>query len=463
MPTRQPLNIQQFIDDRPIGPFHWRVLVICLVVLVLDGFDVVAIGFIAPAIVSDWHVPREALGPVLSVGLFGLAIGALSGGPLADRFGRKFVIIGACILFGLTSLLSAWSPDLTWLAAFRFLTGLGLGASQPNAAILVSEYAPKRHRSLFVTVVYCGFTLGAAGGGFLSAWLIGIYGWRSILVVGGVVPIVFALALIVIMPESVRFLTLKRRRKDALVRIVNQMEPGTADALTEMAAPERVHASEGAIKQIVTRPYVFSTIALWAGLFVNLLTVYLLNSWLPIMVRDAGFTLADAALIGATAQVGGTLGNIVIGWLMDRWEPHKAQITILAGAAASALLIGATEHGMPMLVGLVFLLGFCINSANTGWTALAAGFYPTEIRATGTGMMTGIGRFGAISGASIGALVLGLQWSFGQIFMFLAVPISIGMVAAFAKARISVAGAASVSGASAERRLGARTAKLTRR
>ncbi|MGY8706073.1 aromatic acid/H+ symport family MFS transporter [Bradyrhizobium sp. 18BD] len=435
MPTAQRLDIQSFFDNRPVGFFQWKVLIICLIVLILDGFDVVAMGFIAPSIVSDWHIAREALGPVLSAGLFGLAIGALAGGPLADRFGRKVVIISAILFFGLMSFASAYSPDLTTLTIFRFLTGLGLGASQPNAATLVAEYAPKRRRALFVTVVYCGFTLGAAAGGFLSAGLIQSFGWSSILIVGGVVPILFAVAFIPLMPESARFLALKHKHRSALVAIVNRIEPGTADLSTEFVIHEEAHAGKGAIKLILSSGFLLPTLTLWVGLFMNLLTVYLLNSWLPIMIKDAGFTLQEAALIGAMGQVGGTLGNIAIGWEMDRWNPHKVLIGTLFAAGVIALLIGSQTHSEPVLMVLIFAIGYCINSSNTGWTALAASFYPTEMRATGTSWMTGIGRFGAISGASVGAVILGAQGTFGQVFIFLTVPIAIGMIAAFLKGR----------------------------
>jgi AAHS family 4-hydroxybenzoate transporter-like MFS transporter len=435
MPTAQRLDIQTFFDERSVGPFQWKVLILCLIVLILDGFDVVAMGFIAPSIVADWHISREALGPVLSAGLFGLAIGALTGGPIADRFGRRNVIIGSIFFFGVMSLASAFSPDLTTLTVFRFLTGLGLGASQPNAATLVSEYAPKRRRALFVTVVYCGFTLGAAAGGFLSAGLTQSFGWPSILIVGGVVPIIFSIILIPILPESARFLAVKHERKAALVSIINRIAPGTADASTEFVSREQVHAGKGAIKLILSPAFVFPTLMLWVGLFMNLLTVYLLNSWLPIMIKDAGFSLQQAALIGAMGQVGGTLGNIVIGWEMDRWNPHKVMIGTLFAAGVIALLIGTQTHGVTALMVLIFAIGYCINSANTGWTALAASFYPTEMRSTGTGWMTGIGRFGAIFGASVGAVILGAQWTFGQVFIFLTIPIAIGITAAFFKGR----------------------------
>ena len=418
------LNIREFLDSRAVGSFQWKILLICLTILILDGFDIVAMGFIAPAIVDDWGITREALGPVLSAGLFGLAIGALCGGPLADRYGRRNVIIGSIFFFGVMSLASAWAPDLTALTILRFLTGLGLGASQPNAATLISEYAPKHRRALFVTVVYCGFTIGAALGGFL--------GWHSILVVGGVVPMVFALTLIPILPESARFLALRPERKPDLIAIVNMIAPNAANQTTEFIVDDKVDKKGGAIKLLGSKAHRNVTALLWIGMSMNMLTVYLLNNWLPIMIKDQGFSLSDAAFIGAMMQVGGTLG-----WEMDRWNPHRVMCATLIGAAIVALLIGTQAQSVNALIILILILGFFTNSANTGWVALAASHYPTEMRATGTSWMTGVSRFGAIVGASVGAVLLGAHWTFGQVFMFLSLPIFISVVAAYLKGRLS--------------------------
>ncbi|KVQ34478.1 4-hydroxybenzoate transporter [Burkholderia cepacia] len=435
MTFAKQLNIQEFLDSRPFGPFHWRILLLGLMILILDGFDVVAMGFIAPAIIADWKLSRASLGPVLSMGLFGLAIGALTGGPLADRFGRRRVIIGAVCFSGLMSLASAWSPNIAVLAVMRFLTGLGLGASQPNTATLASEYAPKKYRSLMVTVIYCGFTLGAAGGGFLSSYLIPNHGWQSILVVGGAVPLIFALILFFVLPESAKFLAVKHGGRAALERVVNLIEPGVVSASTEFVTAERDHTGKGAIRLIVAKPHTTVTLALWIGLFMNLMTVYFLNSWLPIIVKDNNFSLADAALVGAMMQVGGTLGNIVIGWEMDRFNSHKVMIGTLLAAWIATVALARLNPGLYGLIALVVLLGYCINSTNTGWVAMAASYYPTEMRATGTSWMTGIGRFGAIAGASIGAVLVSFKWDFGQLFLALTVPISISIVAAYVKGR----------------------------
>lgn len=433
-PSRQ-LDIGEFLDSQRLGRFHWKVLLLCTAILVLDGFDVVAMGFIAPAIVQEWGIAREALGVVMSAGLLGLAIGAMVGGPLADRFGRRKVILGAVVFFGVMSALSAAAPTITMLSVLRFLTGLGLGASQPNAATLMSEYAPRRHRSLMVSVVYCGFTLGAAGGGFLATSVMSIFGWRSILLLGGLLPIICAFVLYYVLPESIKFLAVRDSSRQAMERIINTLQPGAMTAETAWVTSEPRSSPQPAISLILSPLHRFTTLALWVGLFMNLMTVYFLNSWLPIIIKDDGFSLADAALMGALLQVGGTLGNVVVGWEMDRFKPHRVMIGTLLCGAVMTVTLGTHSAGFYPLMALVFVLGFCVNSSNTGWTAMAAGYYPTQMRATGTSWMTGIGRMGAILGAYVGSILLGMNWDFKQLFMILTVPIGIAMIAAYAKGR----------------------------
>ncbi|MCP6002378.1 MFS transporter, partial [Klebsiella pneumoniae] len=170
----------------------------------MDGFDTAIIGFIASDLVQEWGVEKSALGPVMSAALVGLAVGALTAGPLADRIGRKKVLIMSIVVFGGFSLLTAFATSLNQLTLLRFLTGLGLGAAMPNAATLMSEYAPERRRALLVNLMFVGFPMGSSLGGFLSAWMIPHYGWQSVLVLGGVMPLLLAVALIFLLPESVR-------------------------------------------------------------------------------------------------------------------------------------------------------------------------------------------------------------------------------------------------------------------
>jgi len=431
--SNRPLDVQQLLDAQPVGRFQILVLLLCMFIVTLDGLDTVMIGFIAPALSTAWSIPRDALGPVMSGGLLGLAFGALAAGPLADRFGRKTVMTIAVAFFGIWSLGSAFATNVPALTALRFLTGLGLGASMPNAATLMSEYAPHRCRALMVTTVFCGFTLGAAGGGFVSAWLIAAHGWNFVLMLGGVLPIFYVPVLIKWLPESARYLALKETRRARLVQVINRINPGSVDHTTCFAVHETPSEEHSPVRLILSRKYAFGTAMLWVCYFVGLLTVYLLGNWLPTLIRGAGFTLTEAAVVGALFQAGGTIGSLAIGWQMDRFNPHRALAATVFLGGMLAWYTGSSGHGIVAISVLAFGMGYCMNGSNTGFCALAAGSYPTRMRATGTSWMLGIGRFGGIAGAMLGAEMLHANWGFGQVFTALAVPAVIGAVAVLLK------------------------------
>src|SRR5580693_235270 len=204
--TSTEVDVVEFIDAQPVGGFQLKLLLTCAAVLFLDGFDTTAIGYVAPALAKEWQLSKGALGPVFSAGLFGLMIGALVFGPLADRIGRKKIILFSTLAFGLGAFATAFAQDTTTLLLIRFLTGLGLGGAMPNAIALTSEYNPQRRRATMIMIMFCGFSLGAALGGLLAAYLIPQFGWRSVFIVGGIVPLLMLPVLAWRLPESVRFL-----------------------------------------------------------------------------------------------------------------------------------------------------------------------------------------------------------------------------------------------------------------
>jgi MFS transporter, AAHS family, 4-hydroxybenzoate transporter len=424
---------KDWFENDPHGPFrlmHWCILLQCFVVFVFDGLDIVLAGYIAPAVISDWHISRRAFGPVLSFGLLGLAIGAIIGGPIADRIGRREVIIGSVAFFGVICFATAFSPNLLVFTGLRFLTGLGLGASQPNAATLVSEYAPSRYRARMVTAVYCGFTAGAAVGGILSNVLIPVAGWPSMLVVGGGLPVAFAVMLYFTLPESPEFLAMTSSENRRWRFFTSRRDNNPVTTQSSSTFLQRALDGFASSRSVVARPYTVVTLAMWLGVFMNLLTIYFLNSWMPTMLGDIHLGSRDVALVGTLFQVGGTAGNIAIGWAFDRLGAHRVMMSVLATAGICTFMLGELDFGLYEMAALVFLLGFCISSANTGWTVMATAYYPTGIRATGTSWMIGIGRCGSILGAYLGAILLGMDWKFSELFAILTVPIGIAVIAA---------------------------------
>ncbi len=436
------LDVQAFINAQPLSRYQWRVVILCFLIVLLDGLDTAAMGFIAPALSQDWGIDRASLGPVMSAALVGMVFGALGSGPLADRFGRKMVLIGAVLLFGGFSLASAFSNNVEQLMILRFLTGVGLGAGMPNAATLLSEYTPERHKSLLVTSMFCGFNLGMAGGGFISAVLIPAYGWHSLLLLGGVLPLLLLVVLMVWLPESARYLVVRNAPVERIRRALAPIAPAEVARAGSFSVPEqKTTKARNVFALIFSGTYSVGTLLLWLTYFMGLAIVYLLTSWLPTLMRDSGASMQQAAFIGGLFQLGGVLSAVGVGWAMDRFNPHKVigGFYLLAGVFAYA--VGQSLGNITLLATLVLAAGMCVNGAQSAMPSLAARFYPTQGRATGVSWMLGIGRFGAILGAWMGATLLGLGWSFEQVLTALVVPAAVATAAVLIKGWVSHADA----------------------
>ncbi|QXI46965.1 MFS transporter [Pseudomonas anuradhapurensis] len=436
------LDVQSFINQQPLSRYQWRVVLLCFLIVFLDGLDTAAMGFIAPALSQEWGIDRASLGPVMSAALIGMVFGALGSGPLADRFGRKGVLVGAVLVFGGFSLASAYATNVDQLLVLRFLTGLGLGAGMPNATTLLSEYTPERLKSLLVTSMFCGFNLGMAGGGFISAKMIPAYGWHSLLVIGGVLPLLLALVLMAWLPESARFLVVRNRGTDKVRKTLSPIAPQVVAEAGSFSVPEqKAVAARNVFAVIFSGTYGLGTVLLWLTYFMGLVIVYLLTSWLPTLMRDSGASMEQAAFIGALFQFGGVLSAVGVGWAMDRFNPHKVIGIFYLLAGVFAYAVGQSLGSITLLATLVLVAGMCVNGAQSAMPSLAARFYPTQGRATGVSWMLGIGRFGAILGAWSGATLLGLGWSFEQVLTALLVPAGLATIGVIVKGLVSHADA----------------------
>ncbi|WP_312165145.1 MFS transporter [Massilia timonae] len=413
------VNVQDFLNAHRFSPYQWLIFGLCFVIVLLDGFDTAAIGFIAPSLVQDWGVTRPALAPVLSAALFGLAAGAMAAGPLSDRVGRKLVLALSVLLFGAACAWSAFASGVTELAILRFITGLGLGAAMPNAVTLMSEFCPDRKRALLTNAMFCGFPLGAALGGFLAAWMIPLWGWRSVLLLGGLAPLLAGLLIILLLPESVRFLVARgagHERIRAILRHVSTSADAAHAFVTREAAP--ADQAGGGMQVILSRPYVVGTLMLWLTYFMGLVIFYALINWMPLLLRDAGLSAKDATLVSALFPLGG-VGAVLAGWLMDRYNANAVIAACFALTAATIFAIGQSAHDLALLMAVVLGAGLAMNTAQASLPALAAAFYPTRGRATGVAWMMGIGRLGGIAGsflvAELARLRFGIEGIFGVV------------------------------------------------
>ena len=428
------VNIQQAIDDSPFSRFHWVIIVLGFLVLAIDGFDTAAMGYIAPTLSADWGIQKQDLGPVLSAALLGLSFGALLAGPISDRMGRKRVLVFSCLFFGLASLGTAYAETLNMLTFWRFLTGLGLGAAMPNAITLVSEFAPKRCRSMAINTMYCGFPLGAAGGGVISSWLIPSYGWHSVLLAGAIAPLALTVLLVLFLPESVKYLVHRGKEITQIKRIAQRFMSGSLEQVTQFYLEEdRVAVKKGSVAQLFSMPWLPGTLMLWMTYFMGLVIYYVLLSWMPTLMLGMGYPLAESAWLTSLFTFGGTAGILLAGWLMDRWEAHKVVSLGFMLTMLFALALGV-EHNHIVLFGtLIFLMGITMNGAQSGLQTLAATFYPTHCRATGIAWMQGVGRFGGVAGTMMSAQLLSLQWQADSILMFLSLPALVAAAATIYK------------------------------
>jgi AAHS family 4-hydroxybenzoate transporter-like MFS transporter len=406
--------LDQSLGEQSMSRAQLLVLLLCGSVLFIDGFDAQSMGFVAPALVQQLHLTRSALGPVFSSGLVGIMIGALVFGPLADRIGRKPVLVWCTLLFGVFSLLTATAGSLQGLLLYRLFTGFGLGGAMPNAVALTSEFMPERFRATAVTVMFVGFAIGAAAGGFVAAGLIPRFGWQSVFVTGGIAPCMIAVLLIVFLPESTRYLQ-------------------TGNARTSLVTGRG--SKRFIVGQLFDAGRTRMTLLIWVIFFMSLLDLYFLNAWMPTLVHDAGIEIGRAIVLTALFQLGGAVGSFVLGRVLDRFLSFRVLGYAYLAAGVFVFLIGTAGKSVVLLAWAIFAAGFAVIGGQGCANVLAAAFYPTPIRATGVGWALGIGRVGSIVGPLLGGVLLSLQQDTRRIFWAAAVPVLAASVAGFLASR----------------------------
>jgi AAHS family 4-hydroxybenzoate transporter-like MFS transporter len=419
------VDVAALIDRRGVGPFQIRLFVLCALCLIMDGFDVQVIGFVAPEISREWGTPSAALAPVFVAGNLGILFGALIFTMVADAVGRRPVLIGSTFFFAAMMLVTARASSIEELVVLRFITGLGLGSVIPSATALIGEFSPSRSRVTLMMTITVGFTAGAAFGGLVAAWLIPRFGWRAVFYFGGGIPLIVAAAMSLWLPESLQLLVLRGKR-DAARALLRRIDP----ALPEDVEPVVAERAERGLpaRHLFLAGRAPGTLLLWLVNFMNILLVYTLANWLPTVVRDAGHSTRTAVLVGTTLQVGGTLGTLAFA----RMIAGRSFIPVLSASFAVACLtlalIGPALPAVAVLTAVVFVAGWCTIGAQPGLNALSATFYPTSLRSTGVGWGLGVGRLGAIAGPMIAGALIGRQWSGTSLFYAAAVPAALAVV-----------------------------------
>jgi AAHS family 4-hydroxybenzoate transporter-like MFS transporter len=420
MPADRPPPITDIIDEQPLSRFQMSIILLCGVVLVLDGFDAQSIGFLAPSVAESLHISVRSFGPVFSAALIGLMISAMLTGPIADRVGRKWPVIVSTITFGLFAIATASAATLRELVAYRFLTGLGLGGAMPNVVALTSEYSPKRLQQVFVAMLFCGMPLGALLGASVASVMLPRWGWQSVFYVGGILPLTVAFILIKALPESLRFLSMKGVHREKAMEILSRISPGLKGTREYSFVEDGRHKSVPVVC-LFTEGRAIGTILLWIPFFMNLLILYFIVSWLPALLRESQMPVSAGIIAVSIFSIGGIIGSLLQGHVMVR---GGASLTLLWEFCICVVLIGSLAFvtSFPLMSAITFLLGCSAQGAQAGLNAIAATFYPTPIRSTGIGWALGVGRLGSIVGPLFGGMMMSMQLSPRQIFLAGAAP-----------------------------------------
>jgi AAHS family 4-hydroxybenzoate transporter-like MFS transporter len=422
------VNIPELLAKSPIGPLQRRVFVLCLMTLIIDGFDVQAMGYVIPALSAAWKVEPSQFRTVLPAANFGVLIGSLLFSPLADKIGRRPVLVWSTLWFAVMTLAAPLAGNINQLFWLRLVAGLGMGCIIPNATALIGEYSPAARRVTLMMTITVGFTAGGAIAGFVARALIPAFGWQSLFVVGGAIPLVIAVAMLAGLPESLQFLVVRRRRLDQVARWLTQLDPTIrVDASTEYVANEESKSGVPFV-HLFREGRSLVTILLWVVSFMNLLNLYSLSNWLPTVVKGMGYDDNTAVLVGTVLLVGGTIGTFGLAWAIARSGFTRTLTINYVIAAISVAFIGQPGISLMLLSLLVFVAGWCVVGGQPGMNAFAATFYPTYLRSTGIGWALGIGRVGAIVGPYIGGLMIQAKWTSQQLFWAAAVPAVISAV-----------------------------------
>jgi AAHS family 4-hydroxybenzoate transporter-like MFS transporter len=422
------------LDERGMSRFNMWLVAFTFFIVLFDGYDITSMGFAAPAVMRSLHLTDQAaMGRILGASILGMLFGSPTFGYIGDRWGRRIAIISSILSFGVFSWLTALATTIPQFAILRFLTGLGLAGVMPNTVALVGEFAPLRYRASMIIVMFSGVAFGGGLPGPIAAWLVPKYGWQVLFTVGGVIPVAVAILCIFLLPESIKFLAIKKGRQQDAIKLLRRLRPDRT------FGPETTFAIRDEGRQVTTLSpkHLFGdglaliTPLLWVLFITNLLGYMFLVSWTPALLSSIHLPISKAATASMLFQIGGAIGGWVLARPMDKYglAPMKLISIVSIFAVASIGILGTRSE--PLLMIVEFFAGFCILSLQFGVNAISAIIYPTSFRAVGSGWALTVGRMGSVFGPVIGGVLIAMHLSVPRLYMLAAIPFAVTTVACF--------------------------------
>ena len=421
------IDVHKLADEAKFNRFHGLVLFWCALIIIFDGYDLAVAGIALPSIMKDMGVDPTKAGFMVSSALFGMVFGAILLGTLADKIGRRWMIVICIALFSVFTAAAGLMKDPLMFGIARFLAGVGIGGVMPNVVAQMTEYSPRRMRATLVTLMFSGYAVGGIVAAILGKQLIETYGWQSVFFAAGL-PVILIPLILKWLPESMPFL-LAKGKDDELKQIAARIEPSYRPVATDhFAVPSEDKADSAPIFHLFHEGRGFSTVMFWVAFFMCLFMVYALSSWLTKLMATAGYSLGSALTFVLVLNIGAMLGAVVGGWLADRFHIKYVLASMYALAAISITLLGFKMPTEPLFL-VVGLAGASTIGTQIVANAYAGQFYPMAIRATGLGWALGIGRTGAILAPILIGILVGMNLPLQQNFVAIAVPAVIGMFA----------------------------------
>ena len=410
------MNVTRLIDQGPVTRFQIGIIICCALVNLFDGADTQSIGVAAPMIADGLGIKISSFGPIFAAALVGATLGAATFGPIADRFGRKNLLIAATVLIGVFTILTALATSVPMLMTFRILAGLGLGGATPCFIALTSEYAPARLRATLVTLMWSSFPFGGMVGGLTNSYLLAHFGWRAIFYIGGVVPLFIAVGLAFYLPESIKFLLTRRNDDGAVRRIVarfrsSQVAPDAHFVIEE----ERLPGSP--VRHLFTEGRAPGTLLLWVPFFMGFMVLTVVTLWTPALLRLNGISASATAFVIAFNGLGAFIGQSTAGRLMERFGILAVLFPAFLLGTAATIGLGYGASSVALAATCIGLVGLFMGLGTAGAIALSALIYPTAIRSTGIGWGMAMGRFGQIVGPLLAGALLSAGWTADRIMI----------------------------------------------